>query len=243
MTLPATDGYALLTEKEKQTLRLMLRGHDAKSIARHFDLSVHTINDRLRDARRKLAASSSREAARLLHARESPPENVMPDEIGAATGAVAAPHIATPENGGRRISRFASILVGVVVMIFTAALLALTAQPASQPRVDPAIETTAREFLTLVDQGRWDDSYARTGTAFRKLNSAVVWADVSKKVRPPLGPVRSRVLLSQQNFPAPPDGYDVVKFRTDFANKAGAVETVTLEREDGGWRVVAVIIN
>ena len=55
-----------LTEKEKQTLRLLLAGHDAKSMARALGLSVHTINDRLRMTRRKLSVTSSREAARLL---------------------------------------------------------------------------------------------------------------------------------------------------------------------------------
>ena len=59
-----SDGYDSLTDREKQTLRMILRGHDAKSIAQHFDLSVHTINERLRDARRKLSVSSSRAAAR-----------------------------------------------------------------------------------------------------------------------------------------------------------------------------------
>jgi DNA-binding CsgD family transcriptional regulator len=61
-----TNDYQALTEKEKQTLRLLLAGHDAKSLARSLGLSVHTVNERLRDARRKLSASSSREAARLL---------------------------------------------------------------------------------------------------------------------------------------------------------------------------------
>jgi DNA-binding CsgD family transcriptional regulator len=59
----ANDDFWALTEREKQTLRLIVRGHDAKSIARSLDLSVHTINERLRDARRKMAVSSSREAA------------------------------------------------------------------------------------------------------------------------------------------------------------------------------------
>ena len=66
MDMRVKEALWALTEKEKQTLRLMVRGHDAKSIARSLDLSVHTINERLRDARRKLAVSSSREAARLL---------------------------------------------------------------------------------------------------------------------------------------------------------------------------------
>ena len=43
-------GYQTLSEKEKQTLRLIVRGYDAKSLARHLGLSIHTVNERLRDA-------------------------------------------------------------------------------------------------------------------------------------------------------------------------------------------------
>jgi hypothetical protein len=63
-------------------------------------------------------------------------------------------------------------------------------------------------------------------------------------VRTPLGAAVSRSFLSQENLPAPPGGYEVVKFRTRFANKAEPlVETVTLEREGDSWRVVGVIIG
>ncbi|WP_267389223.1 helix-turn-helix transcriptional regulator [Sphingomonas sp. GC_Shp_3] len=61
-----SEALRTLTEREKETLRLLVAGHDAKSIARSLGLSVHTVNERLRDARRKLRVSSSREAARLL---------------------------------------------------------------------------------------------------------------------------------------------------------------------------------
>ena len=77
--------FQTLTEKEKQTLRLIVRGHDAKSIARHLDLSVHTVNERLRDARRKLEVSSSREAARLLlDTEDDGPQNLVDKQIGEA---------------------------------------------------------------------------------------------------------------------------------------------------------------
>lgn len=70
-------GYQSLTEKEKQTLRLIVREHDAKSLARHLGLSIHTVNERLRDARRKLEVPSSRAAARLLLDTENQhPQNV-----------------------------------------------------------------------------------------------------------------------------------------------------------------------
>lgn len=59
-----------LSEREKQILRLLARGHEGKSIAALLDVSIHTVNERLREARRKLGASSSREAARLLLTHE-----------------------------------------------------------------------------------------------------------------------------------------------------------------------------
>lgn len=255
MSTRAQDGFEALTDKEKQTLRLIVRGHDAKSIARHLDLSVHTINERLRDARRKLTVSSSREAARLLLAREGgTPESLADNEIGAAAAPDPVPPMAMPETGDRRIVRRAGIFAGATLMTFILGILVLAAQP--QPGValadgppatgvaaDAAVEASARQWLALLDQGRWDDSWRATGAAFRKLNTSRTWADVSKKVRAPLGAVVSRALISQENLPAPPRGYEVVKFRTSFANQADAVETVTLEREDGGWRVVGITVG
>ena len=249
MATRTTSGEHLLTEKEKQTLRLIVRGHDAKSIARQAGLSVHTVNERLRNARRKLAVSSSREAARLLLDREGrDPDSLVSKEIGEARTTDPMPH-----DIDRTAPRLTGISIGVVVMTVALGLVLLVSQPhqaatpipAAAPAVDAtnaAIEASARQWLTLVDQERWDDSWKATGTAFRKLNTAQVWANASKRVRSPLGAMISRTLISQENLPAPPDGYEVVKYRTAFANKADAVETVTLEREDGGWRVVGVTI-
>jgi DNA-binding CsgD family transcriptional regulator len=77
------EGYPALTEKEKETLRPIVRGPDAKSTARHLSLSVHTVNERLRDARRKLSVSSSREAARLLfHSEGGDPEFLTDRTLG-----------------------------------------------------------------------------------------------------------------------------------------------------------------
>jgi DNA-binding CsgD family transcriptional regulator len=65
------DRYRL-TEKERAVLSLLAQGHDAKSIATALSLSVNTVHERLREARRKTGASSSRAAARLLADREEP---------------------------------------------------------------------------------------------------------------------------------------------------------------------------
>ena len=55
--------------------------------------------------------------------------------------------------------------------------------------------------------------------------------------------MRRRTLIAQDDIPAPPHGYDVVKFRTDFANRTGVVETVALDKEGGSWRVVGVYLG
>ena len=139
-------------------------------------------------------------------------------------------------------------------MTFALGLLVLAALPqaASSPPPPPTtsrpvpsseVVDTARQWLSLIDQARWDESYRATGASFRKLNTVQVWAKVSEEVRAPLGAMISRTFVSQENLPAPPSGYEVVKFRTRFANKADALETVTLDRTDGDWRVVGVTIG
>jgi DNA-binding CsgD family transcriptional regulator len=259
-----TDGLAALTEKEKQTLRLIVRGHDAKSIARALDLSVHTINERLRDARRKMAVSSSREAARLLLAAEGghvTPETLGDTPIGEDPRAVSADQDPAPIVGAGRRTRRSRIIIGGFIMTFALGLLALTTLPfntaapvtvaaTSAPTLAALSDTpnaqvvdAARAFLTLIEQKNWEASYAATGTAFRKLNTLAVWTQVSTEVHARYGATVSRTLLSQQNLPAPPAGYEVVKFRTVYANKQQAVETVTLDREDGKWVVVGVTVG
>lgn len=256
METPIQDRVRGLTEKERATLRLMLRGHDAKSIARAHGLSVHTVNERLRDARRKLDVSSSREAARLLFAAEggseTAPDLLGDEKIGEDRPAGPVDQPTAPIGAGRRPRPW--LLAGGLAMTFALGLLALVAlsEPGAAPASAPAasaqagteVATSARQWLELLDQGRWEDSYRGTGAAFRKLNSLQLWTDVNNRVRPPLGAVVSRSFLRQENLPAPPAGYEVVKFQTRFANKAEpVVETVTLEREGDRWMVVGVILD
>lgn len=260
MNTPVQKDDWALTEKEKETLRLIFRGHDAKSIARSLGLSVHTINERLRDARRKMAVSSSREAARLLLAAEqgrpgsSDPQFFGDVKMGGDSPQALIDQGDAPIPGAGRVHRLPWIVIGVLLMTLALSLLALTVLPNAASTAPPApaavraapnaeVVDTARQWLALVDQGRWDESYRATGTSFRKLNTAEVGASVSEKVRAPLGTVISRALIAQEKVPAPPHGYEVVKFRTSFANKADAVETITLDREEGGWRVVGLTID
>ena len=255
-------GYQALTEKEKQTLRLIVRGHDAKSLARHFGLSIHTVNERLRDARRKLEVSSSREAARRLFETEGDdPQNLADKQIGEAESSRDMEQDVAPGTGQGRTQGPAGVIAGVVIMSIFLGVLALSllsdgTAPSAASNAPSSGETTApvavgesavvrsaREWLVLGDQGRWKDGWLATATSFRKLNTVQRWADAAEKTRVPLGAVVSRTALSQESVPAPPDGVEVVKFRTSFANRADVIETVCLAREGSDWKVVGIYVD
>ncbi|MGN7159944.1 DUF4019 domain-containing protein [Sphingomonas sp. SAFR-052] len=250
--MPTKTALDALTEKEKQTLRLIVRGHDAKSVAVTLGLSVHTINERLRDVRRKLAVSSSREAARMLFEAEgATPEKLTDNRNGDDAAATAIDVETAPDDGAGPAVRSPRFWIGALLMTLTFGLLALTLTPATvqtpppPPATAPATPApeAARAFLELVDQGRWSDSYRRFGVAFRKLNTEHVWADVSEKVRTPLGPVVSRTLIGQEYVPAPPYGYRSVKFRTRYAKGGEQIETVMLDQEATEWKVVGITVG
>ncbi len=240
-----------LTDKEKQTLRLMGRGHDAKSMARHLGLSVHTINERLREARRKLSVSSSREAARLLLDSEGDTPDSLGDTLLGEAGATRAQAQEAPTAGGRAF-RPPWVLAGVLIMsallgIFLLAMQPQTAaapnQPAATSQVRADAPQAARDWLAIVDAGRWEESWRATGEQFRALNTVQAWTSASQSARVPLGAMVSRTNLSHEHVYAPPHGYETVKFRSSFANRPSAVETVTLAREGDAWRVVAYVID
>ncbi|MBB5699667.1 helix-turn-helix domain-containing protein [Sphingomonas yantingensis] len=241
-----------LTDKEKATLRLIVRGHDAKSAARALDLSVHTINERLREARRKLAVPSSREAARLLFEAEGGiPETVGNNGIGEDSATGQRNQAAAPVDGARRRIGPAAI-IGVSLMSLTLALAAVIGigsptlpgiAPATQASANASVIEAATQWLAQLDRDDWAGTYRGTGAAFRKLNTEAVWAKTSEQVRARFGKVKTRTFLAQEELPAPPAGYQVVKFRAQYANKPDAVETVTFERENGAWKVVGIYVE
>jgi DNA-binding CsgD family transcriptional regulator len=253
------QGYEALSEKEKQTLRLLLAGHEAKSMARQLGLSVHTINERLRDARRKLSASSSKEAARMLRQAEGAgPESFGDEAIGGARTGPVDPQGDRPNAGSSARRRMAAWAIGGLAMIaFALAALAWSASPHSPPdRPEPrkaasrpapvaesAVTQAARQWLALVDAGNWPESWAATAPSFQSLNTLEMWRSASEGGRVPLGRVLSRRLAGQEGIPAPPNGYQLVRFRTDFANKPGATETLSLAREGESWKVAGYYIE
>ncbi|WP_017664415.1 helix-turn-helix domain-containing protein [Porphyrobacter sp. AAP82] len=255
-----TTSPDVLTPKEKDALRLLLRGHDAKSSARELGLSVHTVNERLREARRKLGTTSSREAARrLLEAEgEHTPETLGDKPLGDAPG--SAPAAGHAPSATRRWARPGLVLslVGAAAMSIILAALFLPASPLTLAGPAPAIPIAAAaapeseadaaaraagDFLALIDQGRWAESYAATGAEFRRLNTLKAWSDVSARLRTPLGHMLTRDITGNDYVPAPPQGYRLVRFRSTYADGTAQTERVSLAWEDGAWKVAGIVID
>ena len=247
------DGLEELTDKEKETLRLIVRGHDAKSMASELSLSVHTINERLREARRKLGVTSSREAGRLLFEHEGADhQNLADKHLGEAPRPVGDQFPASPAPGRWARPRLALVTAGVLIMLTIIAALALANQtttspprpvPAETAASDRVIEDSARRWLSLVDGGQWQASFEAAGRSFREVNTVSGWTDASNRARTPLGQVLSRELVEVKYVNAPPRGYRSVAFFTTFSDGGEAIEMVTLEREANDWRVVGYVIE
>jgi hypothetical protein len=100
----------------------------------------------------------------------------------------------------------------------------------------------------LTDRGDAAASWRVAGKQFQKAITADQWADSLRQVRPPLGALTDRTVLSTEftrSFPGAPEGdYALLVFRSSFATKTDSRETVTLEREaDGAWHVIGYFIR
>ena len=131
----------------------------------------------------------------------------------------------------------------VFALIFSTAIpvLAQTSSPARRiSGTVPAPDDRARQWLVLVDDKNFPQSWKDAGKAFQSRQTADAWASDANNKRVPLGAVASRDLksidLSRNNIA-------VVRYDTSFAHKAGAVETVTLAFENDGWVVNDYSIN
>ena len=130
----------------------------------------------------------------------------------------------------------ARVLLALVLVFSTAAPAFSQAQTPAR-RISgavPAPDDRARQWLVLVDDKNYTQSWSEAGAAFKARQKNDAWASEAATKRGPLGAVASRGLksidLSRNNTA-------VVRYDTVFARKAAAVETVTLNFENGGWAV------
>lgn len=247
-----------LTDKEKEALRLLVEGHDAKSSAVSLGISVHTVNDRLRNARRKLHVSSSREAARILRDAEGEepqdtPQNLTHASFGIADDGARADTEVLNQHSQKEPMRFTwlaggmlimSILIAVAVIaaVSTSGEVASSAGTSGQaaPEAASTASTNAKDaesfsiaqaFLAEVDAGDWAGSWTAAGGFIQSQVDVESWTATVQPVREPLGKVKSRSLAKvdkTRSLPGAPEGEYEVLQFSTEFEGSGLVKTETV---------------
>lgn len=157
------EGISRLSERERETLRLLAQGYDAKSAALALGISLHAVNERLREARRKLGVSSSREAARLLASRENGASNFSGDkQIGVGAGGRSGSGDIRPDGwaaGARR--PFLSRSIGIAMILLFAAAIgawALSGHQGTTSKADapPRVVSTSPAAGSIIPPGPFE---------------------------------------------------------------------------------------
>lgn len=137
---------------------------------------------------------------------------------------------------------FRSALIAFLLLGAAAPAFAQSAPARRAPisAATPAPDDRARQWLVLVDDKNFAQSWKDAGKAFQTRQTVDAWAGDAGTRRVPLGAVASRDLksidLSRNNVA-------VIRYDTSFARKAAAVETITLTFENDGWVVTDYAVN
>jgi DNA-binding CsgD family transcriptional regulator len=141
-----------LSEKELEILRLLAGGHTVKSIAAGLGRSEASINERLREARRKTGVGSSRELARILAEQK-----IWDRKIDLPQGAPSPEASSVPRSKGA--FEWTKGRIAMAFLLPAAALgLALAAGTATLPEAARTAEAAAPATPLA---GKWSLDVAR----------------------------------------------------------------------------------
>jgi len=126
--------------------------------------------------------------------------------------------------------------------------LCLSCSPKASEAETAQAVTAAQNWLALIDEGEYGESWEEAAVYFKNALSKEKWAQMLTAVRKPLGQLISRDLKSKtykKSLPGAPDGeYVIIQFKTSFENKKSAVETITpMLDDDNEWRVSGYYIK
>jgi hypothetical protein len=112
----------------------------------------------------------------------------------------------------------------------------------------PVAEVAAESWLSLVDSGKYAQSWDQAAEFFRSKVTKSQWEEMLGTVRSPLGKVNLRKLASARSVTelpnAPKANYVVIQHATSFANLPSALETVVpMLDKDGRWRVSGYFVK
>lgn len=137
-----------------------------------------------------------------------------------------------------RFGRTFCILIALSLVVLALGISVATAQP----KPEQLAQKSAESWLTLVDSGKYADSWQEASSLFRMHVTKDQWQTAIGPVRGPLGKMLSRKLKDatfKTTLPGAPDGeYVVIQYDTTFEHKQSAIETITpMLDKDGTWRV------
>ena len=119
----------------------------------------------------------------------------------------------------------------IACLVVAGLIVAAVTGRAAEPPKEKAAVAAAEQWLGLVDEGKYGESWKEAAEYFRNAVKQEQWAQAAQAVRQPLGKLVSRKVKSttyMTSLPGAPDGqYVVVEFETSFENKKAAIETVT----------------
>jgi hypothetical protein len=136
------------------------------------------------------------------------------------------------------------LIVGGLVIL----LAGVIARPCAAQKAEEAAQSSAREWLGLVDSGKYAESWKEAAPYFKANVSEEQWEKTMRGMRAPLGAVANRKLVSATyatSVPGAPDGqYVIIRYESSFEHKKSAVETITpMLDKDGRWRVSGYFIK
>jgi len=148
-------------------------------------------------------------------------------------------------EGGRDEMRVKTM---IILCIAVACSIPRTSEVIAGQRGEELAAKSAHEWLALVDEGKYSESWDESAQLFKAAVTKEQWKDSLNGARKPLGGLVSRTLKSKTHataLPGAPDGeYVVIQYTSSFENKKSAIETVTpMLDKDGKWRVSGYYIR
>lgn len=125
-------------------------------------------------------------------------------------------------------------------------LALLLALPAIAGPIDSPTDT-AESWLDLIDQESYAVGWELAGAGLKGAARKEDWMRTVAAARLHRGPVLARRLAEESATDAaaglPPGEYMLLSFATAFRETGDSVESLILEREEGGWRVIAYFVR
>ena len=127
-------------------------------------------------------------------------------------------------------------------------VLVLSVKIVSAQGPDDKARFAAEQWIVLVDDGQYDESWKEAAKIFQDSNPQSDWQKKAQTERTQIGQKTSRRLKDLKSAGSvkglPAGQYYLVRYQSSFTNKKTALETITTVLEaDGTWRVAAYSMN